>query len=279
MATPITSPLAGKPSTRKRTGRATIAAPDPMARPRDYVGPAAAPEISEATPAVDPSEAKFQAARDAVIERENADSAEELKRLTDEQAADAKADGINLEKGEDIDERPTDGLLEVPHWKLSATGDTENFAEAPALTKLAMHLIETVPEFKNLGKFKFKILWKAKGGTRAGEPRVTSTTLLGGIARYEAGAHFLITFAADHCRNLKMTEEQYEAAMDHALCHCGNIVNDDGTEKPRIRHGIEVFPGELKRRGLWRVDLVRINDVIQQKPLWEPSSVVSEGIF
>lgn len=171
------------------------------------------------------------------------------------------------------------GLYETPHWGVSITGDQENWAKAPKLTELAEHLVETCNEFRHLQKFRIEVLWKATGGTRAGEPVIAGSTVMGGLQRYAFQAHFLIWFAADHCKDLKLSPAEYEAAMYHELCHCGHTVNDDGTEKPRKVHGIEVFPGELKRFGLWRSDLQRISDAMTQQTLWTSDRAMAEGVL
>jgi len=249
---------------RRRLGQTAIVAPD--GPPADYAGPAGAQD----------ADARWDAAHEAAYQ----EGRDEMAQLIAEQAADAEADGIEFGAPVTADDaRATTGRYEVPEWKVSATGDTESFAKAPKLTELRQHGLETYPEFKRLGKFKFLVLWKAKGGTRAGEPVIAKTTLLGGLARYHAQAHFLITFAADHCHELKLTDAHYEAAMYHELCHCHWTVNDDGTEKAKLQHGIEVFPGELERFGIWRADLARVKDAMTQQRLWEAENQMAEGVL
>jgi hypothetical protein len=174
----------------------------------------------------------------------------------------------------------TNGLYEVPVFEVSATGDTQTFAKAPKLHALALELIETCKEFKHLRDYRFEVLWRAKGGTRAGEPVIAHSAVMGGLGRFYGQAHFLIWFAADNCKEHKLTLEDYRSAMHHELCHCGIKVNDsEGTEKPTRRNGIEVFPEELARFGLWRADLQKVSDAMAQQTLWASDRQMAEGVL
>ena len=269
MATTTLTP--SQPS-RRRTGRTTLGSDKPADFARSVPVDDAWDEALGAVQETDPI-------RDVLHDGGIGPDAE-LDELIAEQAADAAADGIEFGKTTDTsDERPVTGLYEVPTWKVSATGDTENFAEAPKLTELAHRLIDTVDEFRHLRGKKLLIVWKAKGGSRRGEPKIASADIPGGLTRFFAQTHCVIWFAADHCSKHKLTNEQYEAAMYHELSRCWRTVNDDGTEKPTLRDGITVFPGELKRYGIWRADLARVKDAMAQQTLWEAENQMAEGVL
>lgn len=69
---------------------------------------------------------------------------------------------------------------------------------------------------------------------------------------------FLITIAKDMWQDL--SRHQRKALIDHELCHCDF---SGGYAKMR-GHDIEEFNGIVERYGLWKPDLARFGDVVNE---------------
>lgn len=123
------------------------------------------------------------------------------------------------------------------------------WAESSALEELAEDLIAKWPELRFLDGYRIRVLWKENGGDSRGRLTLGKCSKPSGVARYFALCDWVIWLAADHCREMKFTDEQIEALLYHELKHCVLVGKD---QKPGIRgHDWEVFGDELHRYGFW----------------------------
>lgn len=264
------------PRTSTRLGVRTLT--DPIAKgrvtpvgdgpPADFKGPIAAQPGPDAAP--DPTDAKWDSLK-AAVTQDDADDDAELEELIAQQAADAAADGIQFGDTDRLGDVVVEGLIEPVTFKLLPTGDTAPFAEAPKLTEIVNDLINEFGELRFLQKFKIEVLWRQKGGTKGGAPKLGATTVMSGYSRYKSGAHFQIWLAADHIPDAGFTEETYRAYLYHRLSWCGYRSTEDGEDRPCLDRPTEVFPLELERFGLYRADLNPVKAAMQQKSLFEPA--------
>ena len=111
--------------------------------------------------------------------------------------------------------------------------------------------------------------WKRKAG-KSGDKLILGKCLkLSGPAKHFGRVDFLVWLAADACRDLKLTQDQYVNRIYHELLHAGVEYDDDGNAKPIARgHDIEEFSAVARDYGLWN-DVQ--NDFVAtavQAPLW-----------
>jgi hypothetical protein len=113
--------------------------------------------------------------------------------------------------------------------------------------------------------------WKRRGGTAGGNSTLGKCIKLTGLARHlSLGAHFCVWLAADHTRDRKFDDKQFEALVYHELCHIEREEPDE-EDKPviyrSIGHDAEVFFAELREYGAWRPSLQQLAETIRQLPL------------
>lgn len=129
--------------------------------------------------------------------------------------------------------------------------DGRDFIDAPDLADIASDLVidHDLPHVNN---WRIRYLWKAKSSAYdAGKCQ-----MLSGLARYYAGAEFVIWLSAEFCAANQYTRRQVEALLFHELNHVGTKITQAGDMKPEARrHDAEVFRAELEEYGLWRDDL------------------------
>jgi hypothetical protein len=266
------------PKPGKRTGTRSLRnpitpAPDgpaPDGPPADFKGPLPAQPGPETAP--DPADVTFDAVRDAVIDQDEAhDEQLEAELSAHAEAEEAEPEGPpkfgETHRNKVIDS--TSGLYEPITWKRLKTGDESPFAEAPKLTELANQLLAECAEFEKIRGFKYRIMWRQKGGTKAGEGVLSGTTVLGGLGRHDSEAHILIWFAADNCKDAGLDDDTYKALMHHRLCDVGFRTTKDGERRPRLVRPIAVHPANLKRFGLWHTGATEVGQVISQQRLFE----------
>lgn len=141
------------------------------------------------------------------------------------------------------------------------------FKESPELREIGDRLIRRWPELRFLEAMRIRYLWKEEGGQAKGHSTLGKCTKPSGFAAYFANCDFVIWCAADHCRVLKLTEEQMEACVYHELCHCAVSGKD---EVPAVvGHDFEAFCSEVRRYGPWKLDLEMAAKAFGQMPLPE----------
>jgi hypothetical protein len=112
--------------------------------------------------------------------------------------------------------------------------------------------------------------WKRKGGKSSDKAVVGKCVKLSGPAKHFGQVDFLIWLAADHCRELKYTQDQYTALVYHELLHAGvNIDEETFEETPALKqHDVTAFVAEVRDYGLWMDDLADFVAAAEQAPLF-----------
>lgn len=133
------------------------------------------------------------------------------------------------------------------------------FIPAPGIANLADHVIDKHSDVLGpLADFSVDYLWKSRGGSSHGKPRFAGTTQASALVRFYSDKHFIVWFAADHLRDLKvpLTEEQYEALLFRELLKIGQQEN---TGSPLIKgYDVQTFHAEMERYGAWESDLAEL---------------------
>lgn len=140
-----------------------------------------------------------------------------------------------------------------------------DFLEAGAVSERAERLIDEYPELHFLGTAPIAYLWKRKGGATAGRATLGKCVLSSGLMRHFSNTAWVIWIAADHVREMELTDEQVEALIYHELLHCTTTGED---ERPAVKgHDFEAFRSEIRRYGAWKLDLKSAADAFHQLPL------------
>jgi hypothetical protein len=162
----------------------------------------------------------------------------------------------------DPDPEPSD--FDIPTETQFAGKD---FVNAPGLQAIAERLIESKAALSVLDGVEVRYLWKRRGGSSGGNPKLGALQRPGGLLRYYAGGvTFILWLAADHCRDLSLTPKQIEAATFHQLLHADT--NPDDEDAYRIRgHSFEGFVEEFDEFGAWSSDLREAVAHVQSLPL------------
>ena len=159
--------------------------------------------------------------------------------------------------------------------RFDVPGDHEffsaKFMDAPALEAIANSLIGSMPEFGGLEDPTIRYVWQRKGATSAGKMILGKCTKVSGIAQFFGDCDYVVTIAADHARELKLTNHQMQAAVYHELCHI-EIGEDEKTGDPIYGargHDVEMYLDEIRRYGLWRESLEAAAKAFEQLSLFE----------
>lgn len=133
------------------------------------------------------------------------------------------------------------------------------FIPAPGIANLADRVIDKHSDVLGpLADFSVDYLWKSRGGSSHGKPRFAGTVQASALVRFYSDRHFIVYFAADHLRDLKvaLTEEQYEALLFRELLKIGQQEN---TGSPLIKgYDVQTFHAEMERYGAWEADLAEL---------------------
>lgn len=143
----------------------------------------------------------------------------------------------------------------------------KDFVSAPGLKAIATRLIADKDALSVIRGLEVRYLWKRRGGTSGGNPKLGALQRPGGLLRYfTGGTPFVCWLAADNCRDLALKPEQIEAAMFHQLLHADT--NPDDEDQFRIRgHSFEGFVEELDEFGPWSADLREVAAHMHSLPL------------
>lgn len=161
-------------------------------------------------------------------------------------------------------------VLSPPSAGAFVTPDDQpiEFVAAPMLSHRAAHLLDEYTELAHIRGLEVRYLWRGAGGKSGGSRVLGKCQRLSGLARYlsideDIPADFVIWLAADHLRDYD--ERTIEAVLYHELCHIGW---DDEHDKPVVlNHEFAGFLGELRRYGLYEIDLKNLGNVMRQLPL------------
>lgn len=143
----------------------------------------------------------------------------------------------------------------------------KEFLSAPVLETMAQKLIEkhSLPA----DEFTIDFFWKRKSGNSGGRPVLGKVVKLSGLAKhYSDGSEFAVWIAANHVRDLRMTNYQLEAALFHQLLHIAHSEDGDGELIPIVK--APEFTGyirEVEEYGDWRADLSTAKEAFTQAKL------------
>jgi hypothetical protein len=115
--------------------------------------------------------------------------------------------------------------------------------------------------FRVTRNFSIEYLWRAKGGTSRGEPKLGDCVKLGGLAYHFSSADFVIWFAADHLADFAFTERMYEALMFRMLMHIG--ANENTSAATLVPFDFKGFNAELAAYGPWDEALKKMSQTLQ----------------
>lgn len=139
------------------------------------------------------------------------------------------------------------------------------FKSAPELAVLADRVMkEHAPRFNVVSNFSLDYLWRARGGTRRGEPVYGDCLKPGGLALYYGTSDFVIVFAADHLSEMSFTDESYAALMFECLSHIGS--NENTGSAVLLPFDFQGFNASLAAFGPWREDLRKMGHVVIEQP-------------
>lgn len=137
--------------------------------------------------------------------------------------------------------------------------EDQKFIASPDMRELAQELISEYPELYSLTRRRIDYAWKQTGGKEKGRQRLGACAKVSGVQKLYTQADWIIWIAADNCRQL--TPRQLEAVLYHELCH---PMVDENDQPALVGHDAEMFFGEIRRYGLWRMDLEAASDVFTQ---------------
>jgi len=149
---------------------------------------------------------------------------------------------------------------------MASEKDKKAWRAAPEVKEVADRLIKTIAEHNHLAFCNVVYLFnKEVEKVRGAEALATASKLTGRNAYFlwssadelefiEPESCFVVSVWEEGWNNL--TLRQQEALVDHELCHCKVVENEDGTGKLYIKpHDIEEFNTVVSRHGHWRPDI------------------------
>lgn len=142
-----------------------------------------------------------------------------------------------------------DALFDVPVLEKG-----EDFKPADKLEDVVRGLIGAFPDrLGTLAPLTIRVMWQAHGRTARGREILGKASRPSGISKFLLeDVDFLLYVAADHCRNLGMTNYTMEAELFNLLCQC--FVDAEG--KPMILGpDFSGFTAELRAYGTWNEEL------------------------
>lgn len=149
----------------------------------------------------------------------------------------------------------------------AAFEDADGFINAPDLAEIGQELIDDeANEIDMLTAFDIRYLWAEKATKRASKPLYATITRPGKLARHlSGGCDFVICAGADALREIEPTSDLMASILYHQLLH---ISLDSETGKPALRGpDVAFFHTEIKRRGLWTMELRAARMTMEQMPL------------
>lgn len=130
--------------------------------------------------------------------------------------------------------------------------------------------------FRVTRNFSIEYLWRAKGGTSRGEPKLGDCVKLGGLAYHFSSADFVIWFAADHVADFGFKEREYEALMFRMLMHIGS--NENTGAATLVPFDFKGFNAELAAYGPWDEALRKMHQTLQPTLFDQQSPEYSEAM-
>lgn len=130
---------------------------------------------------------------------------------------------------------------------------------APEVERVAKELIRTEPDHALLERCRVLYVWRDKASKSMGRVVLGRARRISGLNAFlitsgEEESLYVIEIAADEWGRL--TEPQRVALVDHELCHCRVLEEDDGSLSLKVRgHDVEEFFGIVERHGLWKRDV------------------------
>ncbi|MGE3598794.1 MAG: putative metallopeptidase [Dehalococcoidia bacterium] len=134
----------------------------------------------------------------------------------------------------------------------------DDYLASKELTTIGDALVARWPELQFLEEVEVTYLWKRKGGKSKGKAVLGTCVKPAGLVKHFGQCQFVIWIAADHVRDMGLTNLQLEALVFHELNHCGWEIDENessptfGETKYILKpHDDEVFWAELQRYGAW----------------------------
>lgn len=169
-------------------------------------------------------------------------------------------------------------VTDTPHGRPfvppEAAFDDDDFQRAPELERIVAALIAKWPELAFLEDVSIACRWKKAGGKSSGKPVLARNQKPSGLLKHFANCEYIIWVAADHLREMGLSNYQLEACLYHELQHCGFEIIDDekspryGETRYVIRaHDDEVFFDDLRRYGAWNHQHEGLETAFQQLAL------------
>ena len=146
----------------------------------------------------------------------------------------------------------------------------EDFLPAPSLAAVLESLIQdyraTIGHLERVG---VTVLWKARGGKSKGSPKFGQCQKTAGLLGYFSETEFVITIAADHCREAEFMAAQLRALLYHEALHIGFEEGEDGEDGHAVLvgHDVETFYAEIRDMGAWHAMLTATADAFRQAGL------------
>lgn len=167
-----------------------------------------------------------------------------------------------------ITERPHDRAFIPPDEYFN---DGDDFLESIELERVGAALVARYPEFAFLEHATILYRWKRKGGQTKKKNLLGNLQKPTGLLKHFAESDYILWLAADHCRELMLTNLQLEALLYHELCHCWWEEDEDeksptyGEMKLSIRnHDDELFRQEIGRYAPWNDNRKQTLDAFRQ---------------
>ena len=134
----------------------------------------------------------------------------------------------------------------------------DDYLPSKELTTIGDALVARWPELQFLEEVYVTYLWKRKGGKSKGKAVLGTCVKPAGLVKHFGQCQFVVWIAADHVRDMGLTNLQLEALVFHELCHTGWEIDENensptfGETKYILKpHDDEVFWAELRRYGAW----------------------------
>lgn len=167
-----------------------------------------------------------------------------------------------------IDDRTFNMPVMVPDDATFADGD---FLEDALLERMLKAERER-DEFADVAAVTIGIRWKRIGGKERGNLRLAQISKASPILHHLTDLDFVVWVAADHLR--RQTEvagmvfaRLVEAILYHELCHLA-YEPEDGVVSLK-GHDFEGFIQEIQTHGLWKEELTRVKNTMQQLNMFE----------
>lgn len=145
------------------------------------------------------------------------------------------------------------------------------FMPSALLNELGGRLIDHWPEMVHLSEATILYRWKRKGGKSHKKDALGFAQKPSGLLKHFSRADFIIWIAADHAREMAITNYQLEALLYHEMKHCGVEVNEDEASPTYgeatfaiVGHDSELFIDDITRYGAWTDERRRVREAWEQ---------------